>query len=131
MLDAVTEFINNNIVNSSAYDSATELQKRKAVNQAERQLLRLFPDKYVDGNIPVEHLAEQSIFLLKIDDLIQRSDLGVTFIMVDGISMNISKIDRTVCPYIMQVFNLSENWNARRKVGRYSTYLQDSHRRIY
>lgn len=127
-LKAVNDFIAENILHSSAWDSATEEQKKKAVNQSERTLKRLFPRIY-KGEIPVEHLAEQSIWILKIDDMVQRAEMGATYVSVDGIAISYSQKDRSLCPFIMEELDLSEGWNLRRKVGRYSTSLTDSNRK--
>lgn len=124
----VNDFIAENILHSGVWDSATAEQKKKAVNQSERTLKRLFPRIYT-GEIPVEHLAEQSIWILKIDDMVQRAEMGATNISVDGISISYSQKDRSVCPFIMEVLNLSEGWNLRRKVGSYTTHLFDSNRK--
>lgn len=72
-LMAVNEFISDNILHSAVWDSAEEVQKKKAVNQAERMLKRFFPKIYTD-EVPVEHLAEQSLWILKIDDMFQRAE---------------------------------------------------------
>lgn len=127
-VNAVNSFIAENILHSGAWDSATEEQKKKAVNQSERTLKRFFPKRY-EAEVPVEHLAEQSLWILKIDDMFQRAEMGATYISVDGISMNISTKDRSVCPFIMEELNLSEGWNTRRKVGRYSKSIFDTNRR--
>lgn len=127
-LMAVNEFISYNILHSGVWDSAEEVQRIKAVNQAERTLKRYFPKKY-EGGVPVEHLAHQVIWILKIDDTIQRAELGATHISVDGISVTYSQKDRSLCPFIMEELHLSEGWNLRRKVGSYSTSLCDSYRK--
>lgn len=125
---AVTEYISDNILHSSVWDSANEVQRKKAVNQSERMLKRFFPKIY-PTEVPIEHLAEQSLWLLKIDDMFQRAEMGATYISVDGVSMNIATKDRSVCPFIMEELNLSEGWNSRRKVGRYSKSIVDTNRR--
>ncbi len=127
-MQQVDLFIKDNILHSTVWDSANELQKLKAVNQSERTLKRYFPKIYKEG-VPVEHLSHQSIWLLKIDDFVQRAEIGATSISVDGISIAYSQKDRSVCPFIMEELNLSEGWNLRRKVGRYSTSLRDSNRK--
>lgn len=124
----VNEFIVENILHSGVWDSADEVQRKKAVNQSERMLKRYFPKVYTE-EVPVEHLAEQSIWILKVDDLFQRADMGATYISVDGVSMNIKDKDRSLCPFIMEVLNLSSGWNQRRKVGRYSKSILDTHRK--
>lgn len=127
-VQTVNTFIEENILHSGAWDSATESQKTKAVNQAERTLKRLFPKVY-PMEVPVEHLAEQSVWILKIDDMLQRAEMGVTYIQIDGVAMNISNKDRSICPFLLQELNLSEGWNSRRRKGTYSTSLQDSFRK--
>lgn len=127
-VQAVSDFIAENILHSGVWDSASDIQKLKAVNQAERTLKRLFPKVYT-AEVPIEHLAEQCIWILKIDDMVQRVEMGATYISVDGVAISYSNKDRSVCPFIMQELNLSEGWNARRKVGRYSTYMSDSFRK--
>lgn len=127
-VNAVNSFIAENILHSGVWDSATEEQKKKAVNQSERTLKRFFPKKY-ESEVPVEHLAEQSLWILKIDDMVQRAEMGATSVSVDGISISYSQKDRSLCPFIMEELNLSEGWNLRRKVGSYSTSLFDSNRK--
>lgn len=124
----VDSFIRDNILHSGVWDSAESVQRTKAVNQAERTLKRYFPRVYAN-EVPVEHLAHQVIWLLKIDDTIQRAELGATYISVDGISITYSQKDRSLCPFIMEELHLSEGWNLRRKVGSYSTSLRDSYRK--
>ena len=124
----VNDFITENVLHSEVWDSATDIQRGKAVKQTERTLKRLFPKKYKE-NIPVEHLAEQCLWILKIDDMIQRAEMGATYITVEGITISYTQKDRSICPFIMEELNLSEGFNARRKVGSYSTSLFDSNRK--
>lgn len=128
VLNEVNTFIQENVLHSEVWDKATEVQKQKAINQTVRTLKRYFPKAY-ENDIPAEHIAEQCLWLLKIDDMIQRAELGATYISVDGISITYSQKDRSLCPFLMEYFNLSENWNLRRRVARYSTYLWDSNRK--
>lgn len=124
----VNKFIAENILHSAVWDSANETVRIKAINQAERTLKRYFPQIY-EKEVPVEHLAHQVIWLLKIDDSIQRAELGATSISIDGVSISYAQKDRSLCPLIMEELNLSEGWNLRRKVGSYSTSLFDSYRK--
>ena len=128
LVTEVNEFIEKNILQSNSWDTASEIQKQKAVNQAQRTLKRLFPKTYAE-DIPVEDIAEQCVWILKIDDMFQRAELGATYLQVDGIAINMSSKDRSVCPFIMEKLNLSEGFNARRKVGRYATAVSDSFRK--
>ena len=124
----VNEFINNYIIHTDAWDSADETQKKKAVNHAERTLKRYFPKAYKDG-VPIEHLAEQCVWILKIDEMIQKAELGVTYFSIDGINVNITAKDNSLCPFLLNYHNLSQGWNLRRKTASYSTSIFDSNRR--
>lgn len=124
----VEEFITGNVLHSNVWESSNSEIKTKAVNHAERTLKRLFPSIYTE-EVPVEHLAEQCLWILKIDDMVQRAEMGATYISVDGISVSYAQKDRSICPFIMEVLNLSEGWNSRRKVGRYATSITDSFRK--
>ena len=124
----VNSFINENILHSNVWDNASEVQKSKAVNQSIRTLEKYFKDRY-KGEVPVDHVAEQCIWILKIDDMFQRAELGATQISIDGISISFQQIDRTICPYILDCFNLPPTWNIKRKVGGYATTIHDSFRK--
>ena len=118
MINAVNNFIEENILHSKVWDVADEKTRTKAINNAKRTLTMLLPKHYKDG-VPVEHVAEQCIWMLKIDDSVQRSELGVTYIQVDGVGINIRDKDRSVAPYICKILNLP-NDTTKRRVGTYS-----------
>ena len=122
-------YIDENILHSECWDRATEKQRVKALNNSRRTLSRLFSDRYKGEEIPVEHLAEQAVWMLRIDETIQKAETGVTSINVDGLGISISQKDNTVAPFILSVFNLSEGWNSRRKVMPYKTSLFDNNRK--
>ncbi len=128
LVQQVHEFIDENIIHTEAWDSAEEKQRSKAVNHAKRTLERLFPKAYTEG-VPVEHLAEQCVWLLKLDEMIQKSEMGVTYFSIDGINVTISAKDNSLCPFLLDYHNLGEGWNVKRKVARYSTSLFDSNRK--
>lgn len=122
MLELVTQYINENILHSKVFDQATPEMKNKAVNQAVNTLLRYLPDVYRDReSIPVEDVAEQVLWLLKIDDSIQRAEMGATMITVDGIQVQISQMDRTIAPAILNLYGFRDS--RKRRVGSYSDVL--------
>lgn len=115
VLKEVDYYISENILHSEVWDNATDVKKNKAINQSNNMLLAEYPNLYPDNNIPIEHIAYQSIWLMKIDDSIQRAELGVKFIMVDGISMNLDNVDKTIAPYVKRLLGFN-----KRKVGSYA-----------
>ena len=128
----VSAFIDEEVYQSKAWDKSNEIMRKKAVKQSERTLKRFFPSAYKNG-IPVDHLAEQTIWLMKVDDTFQRGELGATSITLDGMSISIKDKDRTLSPYILDVHRITPDsisgGISRRKVGRYSAHIKDSFRR--
>lgn len=119
MLQEVNQYIDENVLHSKLWDVATDKVKTKAINNAQRILRMMLPNYYTDS-IPVEHIAEQSLWMLKIDDSLQRAELGVTYIQIDGVAMNITDKDRSIAPYIMKALKLPQGYFIKRRVGRYS-----------
>lgn len=117
-VNIINEYIDANVLQSKVWDVADEKTRQKAVNNAQRVLKMMLPNKY-PNDVPVEHIAEQCIWMLKIDDSIQRSEMGITYIQVDGIAMNISEKDRSIAPFIYNAFNLPKGYFDKRRVGSY------------
>lgn len=130
--EQVKSFIESEIYQSKVWDNSTEVMQKKAIKHSERTLKRFFPSEYGKG-IPVEHLAEQVIWLMKIDDTFQRSELGATNITLDGMSISMKDKDRTLSPFIMEVHQITPDSISggmrKRKVARYSRRIQDTFRK--
>lgn len=119
MLEQVTLFIQENVYHSRLFDNATELQRKKAVNQAVNTLLKHLPDVYKDKDaLPVEDVAEQVLWIMKLDDSFQRAELGATMITVDGVSVMLREMDRTISPTILNAYGIRDT--RKRKVGSYT-----------
>lgn len=129
-LIAVNDYINENILHSKAWDSAEDTVRAKAVNNAEKILRRVFPE-YSSNEIHTEDLAYQALWLLRLDDSLQRAEQGVTTISVEGIMVNLSDMDRTIAPIILRAKGIDPT-NPRalvkRRVGSYSVSLEDTKR---
>ena len=127
MASAVDTYIKTNILHSDAWDMCSMDTKNKAVNNAMRILTRFFPATYKD-NMPIEHVAEQSVWMLRVDDMFQRAELGATYINCDGVAINLAQKDRTLAPFIMQVNGVTAGFGTR-KVGRYAVGISDTRRK--
>ena len=135
MLENVQTYINENILQSAVWDKATDVVRKKAINTANRSLMRLLPNIYPTVEaIPVEHTAEQAIWCLKIDDSFQRAELGATSMAVDGFSISIKERNRSIAPFIMEANNITPDaftgGVTKRKVGNYTTSLVDAYHGI-
>ena len=120
--EKVHSYIEENILNSEVYDSATVERRLKAFNQSQTTLSDFIkPEK-----ITIRDVAEQVVFLFMLDQTIQRAELGVTFVTVDGIQMTINDRDRVIAPSIMRRYHIRTTTPAR--VGRYQTDLHNTFR---
>ncbi|WP_368264099.1 hypothetical protein [Enterococcus innesii] len=123
----VSKYIDDNILQSVLWDSSDETVKRKAANNAYESLIRLLPDVFADKEIEVDDIAQQAIFLLKIDDSFQRAELGVVQMSIDGMTLIFRDRDYTIAPYIsgkygITVVNGKRRRTASYRVDPYSTY---------
>lgn len=118
----VRNYIDTNILHSEPYDASTEKQRIKANNQAWNTLIDFIDEE----EITLKDLSEQVVFIFKIDSAMQRAELGVNFITVDGVQMTIRDKERTLAPGVMRRHNISSS--KRRKVGRYVTDLSHTFR---
>lgn len=133
-MDKITEvsnYIDENIYHSKVWDIADNKARLKAVNNSERILKRLL-SKHLGAEVPVEYLAEQAVYLMRIDDTFLRAELGATNITLDGVSVSIKDKDRTIAPAILDSLGITPDsitgGLTRRKVGSYSTSIGDSYR---
>lgn len=122
----VDQYITDNILHSKLWDDATPEIRSKAVNQSVNTLLKYLPDVYKDEeSLPVDDVAEQVLWLLKLDDYMQRAEMGAMMITVDGIQINIKDMDRTISPKILSYYGKSIK---KRKVGSYVEAVENSYR---
>lgn len=133
-MDKITEvskYIDENVYHSKLWDKADNKARVKAVNNSERILKRLL-SKYLGAEIPVEFLAEQAVYLMRVDDTFLRAELGATNITLDGMSISVKDKDRTIAPAILDSLGITPDaitgGLSRRKVGKYTTSIGDSYR---
>ncbi|MEH7117209.1 hypothetical protein V7128_07275 [Neobacillus vireti] len=123
----VNQYIAENILHSKLWDASSPEVQLKAVNQAQNTLLRYLPDVYKEGEvIPVEDVAEQVLWLLKLDDSMQRAEMGTLMITVDGIQVQLKDMDRTISPKILNYYGISSI--RKKRVGSYAVPLSDTYR---
>jgi hypothetical protein len=117
MFEEVKSFIETNILHSALFDSADVTRQTKAVNNALANLRNYYGES---REIPSEAIAYQTLWLLKIDDSIQRAEQGVTSVSVAGMSISLLNIDRSIAPEVLRMLG--------RRIGRYETRIQDTFR---
>lgn len=125
-LATVQEFIEQNIFHSEVWDELSDQQKKKAVNNASLILKTHLPQLFAD-NIPTHDLVDQVLWILKKDDTMQRAEMGITSLSVEGMSVSFDQKDRPIAPSIVARYNLESN-GRRRRVAPYVVSRQDTSR---
>lgn len=116
-LPDVEQYILENILHSDVWDKAEEIKKVKAMNNAKSTLLahlaKYFP---AEEDLSVSYVAHQAVWLLRIDDTILRSELGISYIQMSGVMVNIKDKDNSVAPFVLASLGLKT-----RKVASYES----------
>lgn len=118
-------FIDENILHSSVWDEAEEKLRKKAVNNSALTLTRMLPRYFPnDEEISIDVLANQVVWILRVDDTFLRAEMGASYIQMSGVMVNIKDRDRSICPYVLDVLGITPDpitgGLSKRKVGRYS-----------
>lgn len=115
--EMVDDFINTSILHSKEYESASKGEQIKAVNQSLNTLSEHLEKETED--LGVQDVAEQAVFLFKVDKTLEKAELGVDSVNVDGISISLSDVDTTLAPSIKDRYGIVDT--RKRRVGRYVT----------
>ena len=127
-LESVTLYINDNVYHSQAFDNADERLRYKAINNAKNQLVANLSRFYKSvEDIPVADIAEQAVWLMRVNDLMLNAEQGATSIALGGINIKFSEVNRTIAPSVLQRHGMSGG--VIRRVGRYQVLGQDTNRR--
>lgn len=107
-VNAVNLYVANNLLHSSVWDEADVVRRTKAVNNAVRVLLSRLPDKFkLETDISTELLAQQAVWMLRIDDTFLRAEMGITYVQMSGVMVSIDQKDLSVCPFVLNALNIS------------------------
>lgn len=105
-LAVADKYFSESVLHNDAWVNADNDSKQRALNNASNILSR----QYRNRTIPDEAVFEQAIWLLKISEARKQSEQGVVSYSIDGISVSLSQIDRTIAPNVIQILG--------RRVGR-------------
>jgi len=98
------QYFDTYVLHSEAWDEADDTMRTKALNQAERDLYEYFADDFdAETNpLPDEAIYEQALWLLRIDDALQKAEMGVTNLTVEGISISMASPPPKISPKALQ-----------------------------
>ena len=105
-LESADKYFSESVLYNDAWTTADIETKNRALNNSAQVLAR----RYGRRAIPVEAFYEQALWLLKISKARSQSEQGVTSYSIDGISVTLSQIDRSIAPNVIDILG--------RKVGR-------------
>lgn len=120
----VTAYINENIYHSAVWDESTDSARSKAVNNSVDILIHGLNGVYTKGeDIPINILANQVVWFMRIDDTFLRAEMGASYIQMSGVMVNIKDKDRSISPYVLDALGITPDpltgGVSKRKVGRY------------
>lgn len=98
------QYFDTYVLHSEAWDEADDTMRIKALNQAERDLYEYFADDFdAETNpLPDEAIYEQALWLLRIDEALQKAEMGVTNLTVEGISISMYSAPPKISPKALQ-----------------------------
>lgn len=103
-LETANEYFSTEVLHTEEWDTATDLQKQKALKQAENQLYRFYTNFDRETRpLPDYAIFEQALWLLRIDETIRRAEMGVTSITVSGIQISVSQKDNSIAPAVVSI----------------------------
>ena len=108
MFEEVKEYITQNILKNEVFLKATGEEQQRAVIEAEQQLKNFYGK---NSEFPDEAIAYQTLWLLRIDDAVQRAEQGVSSINLNGISISLNSSRPIIAPEVFQLLG--------RRIGRY------------
>lgn len=125
-LTAVTDYIDDNIYHSSVWDEANSTARSKAINNSIDLLIRGLDGRYsAEEDIPINILANQVVWFMRIDDTFLRAEMGASYIQMSGVMVNLKDKDLSIAPYVLDCLGISPDpitgGVTKRKVGRYIT----------
>ena len=88
-------YFNEYVFHNEAWTAATEPTKQRALNNAVNILKRYYGTK---REIADEAVFEQALWLMKVSEAQKQAERGVTSYSIDGISVSLSNVDRTIAP---------------------------------
>ena len=125
----VSQYIEVTVIQSFVWDNSDIKLRKKAVRRAELTLRSILGDIFGTDEIPVEILGEQAVWILKLDDTIERAELGMKNVWVDGTMITVSDKDNSICPLVFKMLGIPvTNKGKRRRVGGYQPYVKDTGR---
>lgn len=117
----VSKYVNNYVLQSYIWDNSDVKVRTKAINRAKLTINTLLADVFINREIPIHILGEQAMWVMKLDDTIERAELGMKNVWVDGTMITVNERDNSICPLVYKLLGISTTAKGtRRKTGSYN-----------
>lgn len=133
----VSQYIDESIYHSSIWDEAEVALRNKAVNNCVALLINTIPNSLytVEADIPIDILAHETVWFMRIDDTFLRAEMGASYIQMSGVMVNIKDRDRSIAPYVLTALGITPDsltgGVTKRKVGRYTSRQKGTGQSIF
>ena len=101
-VDIVTAdtYFNDEVFHNDEWVNADSASKGRALKNASNILSRHYPKHTA---IPDQAVFEQALWLMKISEARKAAEQGVSSYSIDGISVSIANVDRSIAPAVQQI----------------------------
>ncbi|GEK57119.1 hypothetical protein CHL76_02190 [Marinococcus halophilus] len=125
--ETANTYFEEEVFDNAAWTNANESDKDRALKNASNVLYRYYSQFDPERRpIPDEAVFEQAIWLLKVSEARKQSEQGVTSYSIDGISVQLSQIDRTISPQVKAILGRRVGRSVNDRVG----YIDSNSRKI-
>lgn len=98
-IEAATKYFDEEVFHNELWTSADDKSKSRALKNADNMLSRHYPNR----DIPNEAVFEQALWVMKVSDARKQAEQGVVSYSIDGISVSLSQVDRSIAPNVLQI----------------------------
>lgn len=98
-LQKAERYFAESVFHNDVWMNADDESKQRALNNALNMLSR----HYRNRSIPDEAIYEQALWLMKLSEARKQAEQGVVSYSVDGISVSLSQVDRTIAQSVLQI----------------------------
>lgn len=98
-LSEADKYFNSSVYHNEEWQNADEDSKKRALQNA----LNILSRQYRNREIPIVAVFEQALWLMKISEARKQAEHGVVSYSVDGITVSLSQVDRSIAPSVIQI----------------------------
>ena len=123
---AADKYFDEEVFHNEKWSAADDKSKQRAIKNAENILARHYPSR----NIPKEAVFEQALWVMKISEARKQAEQGIVNYSIDGISVSLSQIDRSIAPTVTQIIGRRVGQSLSTRQGWITSQTDEVNQRI-